>query len=275
MLTRPLRILVAVVCLATALALVGCGAGPDANPEEGKPAVAFRQTAYRTASAGDALANIDAPTPAQAALLAEIVVGLGADSAITAVAVGPPGQDYRESAALQVMGTTWLTIRVRSDSFVCPARCSARWEASLLAGAYRDLASARGLPGLLGYSAVFEFADGRTQKESGVIGAPTSHVVDPGGPDSIAADVREQLETASARVGPLEAEIAFEKPLRYAPRLVVRAADPDKAVAYFSGTAIFGNVEGSYLEVQDAAGKPLMVLTGSTRVRQAGRWGPG
>lgn len=185
----------------------------------------------------------------------------------------PPADDYVSSEDFQIHGPNWLFFEVRSD-FFGPTRMAAMWQAALVAGAFRDLASRADLPGVMGFSTTFHYPTGVSQTHETVLAGSTSHDVDSSTSIVITARIKSALEAARSRTGPLAAVLTFVRPVEHGVSLVVTAQDPKRAIVFFESGEPFGNLEGRYVEVRNSDGRPLMAFYASARTNTGGTWGP-
>jgi hypothetical protein len=273
---RPLPFL-SVVCLAAACAIAtGCGATESpvgGNATQRDAALTFAVQPFEPADPATTSQRVEARDPASAALLERVLAGLGRESAVQSVRLGTkPSRDFRANPKMWVTGTTWLYFTVRSG-FFCPESCAAGWEATIAAGAYRHLAEAEGLPGLLGFSVTYLYPNDKSQTQTSLISAAARQPAYATPVEELTAEIRAKLEAAVATTGSLDASLSFRRPSGYAPALVIRASDPARTQKYLARHTFFGEVEGFYFELQTAAGKHVMSRFWSVRTRHGGRSG--
>ena len=216
------------------------------------------------------------PTPArvaraQRALLGSILRGATGAQVASARLGRSPGT-YR------VPGTwIYLTVRARDQL----RGVHAFWQGLLVAGLFRDLSARRGLPRVVGKTMTLTLPGGRRDD-----GGTTP--LDPAGLHKVLQTPVGTIEQL-LRQGAFNADVTVQSitfvRLRgtLAPQLVVVTRDPARFVesrsrklfqllAGVDGDGVVGRVEGTYLEVRDKAGKPVLASAYAVRVSEGLGW---
>ena len=263
---------------ATLLALLGVAAGLTACghvardpevPTRGAAALGARSLAPLTASSSRA--KVRGGSPDEEALLAEIVAGVG-KSSVSRVTIGAVPDGWQQAEAIEAVGDKWLVIEVESEHLGA-AQVRASWEASLVAGAFRDRAHASRLGDVLGFSTILHYPDGTSRRNDRLMTGAFAHDVDDRGASAIADGIRARLEAAAEEMGGIHrATVSFRRPLAFAVILELEAVDVRKAAAYSSRNDLFGNVEGRLLQLGEADGTPVLVSGSAKRSRAGKLW---
>ncbi len=172
---------------------------------------------------------------AQSQLLSQIVSSVQ-PSGISSASIGSPPSDFQGGPS------SWVTISIPPGDQ--EANIADEWKSALVAGTFRDLSVAQGLPGVAGYT---------TPQGSTVIGAPDHPAVD-------AAPTQQSIQAALQQAGLRPTSVHFLAPGEG--MAVMATATTNDAAKFLSAhpdpaTAIFGDINryaGTYLEVDDAQG---------------------
>lgn len=144
----------------------------------------------------------------------------------------------------------WITIRVAAESEGESVR--SKWESLLLAGAFRHLSGAQGLPPVLGRSVTIVFPDGRTEDGGEVvISQPLEHDV----AEESESSLTSQLESGSAAAETQILSLSFQEPIRLAPLIDVSVSDP-RAVNW---PEILGQIRGDLVEFKAPSAEGIYV----------------
>jgi hypothetical protein len=215
--------------------------------------------------------------PEQQELLRSILLGMGSSS-IETIRIGTPPGCPKDCPDPEKPTAAWLEIVVRGPA-EGPESVRAYWDGLLLAGAFRDLSVARGLPEVLGKT-IF-FLDGDSEAEPGpetIISQPVQHLLEPSTREEIEALIRDGAE----HVG-LEVEsVAFVRPMEDVVSVVARADDAESAIARhdlilqeLAGKVAYGDlpaVEGIFVEILDGTGTPIAASAYSHQTGEGLGW---
>jgi hypothetical protein len=207
-------------------------------------------------------------------LLSRIASGMDA-SILGSLRLGQPPEGFTADPAIGATGTAWLYVTVKAP-YESSAVVKASWQADLIAGAYRDLSHASGLPDLLGYSISVDFPDGRVLPAGASLAVGDfEHGAGVTNAASLTDVITQRLTTVSAQVGGFSStKVSFVQPAGLAPVVVIRANDPGEAAEYFASmfsgrvASIFGSAEGGYLEIRDAHDRIVLAASGTARIRK-------
>ncbi len=216
-------------------------------------------------------ARVSAPNAASDTLLQQIMARVDSGAFAGATVADPPaGFDQFKNGAV-----SWITLTGPASTEQGPEAVKPLWESMLVAGAYRDLSAGQGVTPDAGFSTAFVNPDGSPSDYGGnqfVLG-PT--------PDEAPADYSQdqmtQLITQNvAKLGVTLTSINYVQPNQYAPLVVLTTDDPAGFVkADYSLNRVFGDVgkyEGVYVEVDDSAGDPAVIIGVSNRIGETTRW---
>jgi hypothetical protein len=170
---------------------------------------------------------------------------------------------------------SWLSFDLRTPSSDPVATIRAQWQASLVAGAYRQL-TREGTVLAEGYSIRNYLPNGNVaeQDEGGDIRFPDQLY------DTVADISRQQAHDEISRAvedsGMQLVSFEVESPLQIAPVVIVQTTDAQTVVD--DGVdlgAIFGDpfrYEGVYVEIIDSAGSPVAICGVASRMQQSICW---
>jgi hypothetical protein len=202
------------------------------------------------------------------AVLAQLRAGLD-DSPVLDAKLGATPTGFKDRPSL-----TWLYILLPEDATSDDVR--AYWSALLLAGAYQDEASAQGAARLAGFSVLRLSDDGSVTDASGdssVIDDPPSHA------HTKLSDVqiRNSVNAALAHIGLVPVTTTFETPGSLAPVVVAETGDPAGFVKEhrYPAPDVFGDLGsyvGTYIEVVDTEGSPVLMSGHSPGTGQGVGW---
>jgi hypothetical protein len=187
--------------------------------------------------------------------------------------VGPVPSGFQEEPALGEIGKNWLyiTVRARDEGAGKPY---ARWEAQLVAGAFRQTSHEAGLPELLGSTTTVLLPNGATEAPvSAVIAAPL------GQPAISQSEAHARIRARIAKDSRLGRSIlAFVRGLDAAPVVTTTLSNaaafrPAESVA----TALFGlnnDYEGTFVTVLGPDGQALRANGFAGRTGIGFSWSP-
>jgi hypothetical protein len=188
-------------------------------------------------------------------------------SRIRAVNIGPAPADFLESGYSGI----WVYLTVDAPSANGAAPLHGVWEATVVAGAFRDEMHSAGLETPEGYGVLLRLPDGTIEPfmawPFGDI-ALGQRFTDPASAAEVQSSIRQAVR--STGLEPITVDSVVAKDLS----LVVIASVPDADLLASRSALdelvddVFGSIttfEGVYLEIQSPSGKPLAVLTRSFR----------
>jgi hypothetical protein len=204
----------------------------------------------------DPRAVITGGTREQQRLLRSIMRGIDSND-VPKVEIGSPPASWGSTRGI------WLTFRLsglRNHSQL------GIWEMWLAAGAFRELSRSRGLPAVYGFGRSFaDSIPGR--EETSTFPADTSHPTS--GIDSVA--LAATIENNLAKAGLSLVSLRFARPFHLAPIVIARTDDPAARQTGWRPkgypVADDSQLEGSFFEVVDAAGKVVYYVAHSTRTQ--------
>jgi hypothetical protein len=237
------------------VALGACGQAPRSGT-----GITPASDDYGVASAGANLlkggnTTITGGTEAQRTLLKEITAGIDS-SDVPAIDIGDPVEGFGSDPSIGASGSTWLAFTIPFDRRD-PNYVRAFWEDMIVVGAFRDRSYAIGLPDVLGFN---------VGPSASLLPGPSSHDVltdDPG-------QLTKLISDGVAHAGLKLVSISFAAPAKLAPLVVASTDSPKQYVAENNspGTTVFGDLdrwEGTYLEVVDSSGAPILETAYSGR----------
>ncbi len=157
-----------------------------------------------------------------------------------------------------------------------PSGIKATWEGEILAGAFRDAASALGIGSIANFEVDEHLSNGQTMAtDSGFGNVVAGQLFDTAPDDTIAAQIRSGL----TRAGLKPVSVTFVHGLQTAPVAIAETNDPAATVAASTNPAfwqeILGNYlnyEGYYLEIRDQTGDPVAISTAAHRSGSSSGW---
>jgi hypothetical protein len=180
----------------------------------------------------------------------------------------PPPKGWRADRRIEAYGKTWLKIQAHS---LGPFQLAAAWKTELVVGAYRDLAHARHLPTVLGYTQVLTSPDDQRRANSQLITGPLKHDVSSASPDELANSLRQRFEEIAEKCAIDRVSVEFIKPLGYAAIIDVTARRPLLAASE-TATLQSAGLEGWLMRVRDASGRQVAFRSAATRAGAGGSW---
>lgn len=197
-------------------------------------------------------------------LVQEILAGM-LDSRIVGVTVGAPPEDFEQRG-----NRSWLVFRVavRDDADYIRAY----WQGTIVAGLFRELSPARGLPRLYGLSFVKVWPDGRTEDaDAGIIDLEPQV-----SRELPAASLDGRIRAAGEKFGASIKSIKMSAPLgKLAPTISIQVQNPRAFMnsdgkyeimrAVRGGGSDLPAAEGVLLEVRDAQNHLLTISGYSVR----------
>ncbi|HEV8449968.1 MAG TPA: hypothetical protein VGQ45_00930 [Gaiellales bacterium] len=235
--------------------LTGCGSATSADTS--CVGVGCRPIAVVVASSviHDGGTRIVGGTGAQRALLHTILEGISSRD-VPEVTVGPP-----PGTSLMGGGGTWLIFHFPGDENRSQL---GEWESWLVAGAFRDLSAARGLPAVRGDGVVFHPDVGSGYER---LCCAAHHVTSAASRQTLTRRITEGIK----RAGLTLISIRFAKPFHLAPIVIAKTSDPDaKLGSWMPKSSPYGddsNFEGAFLEVRNRAGRVVFFVGHSTRTQ--------
>jgi hypothetical protein len=202
----------------------------------------------------DGRTRIVGGTPAQRTLLHTILEGIGSRD-VPEVTVGPP------PGTSLMGGGTWLIFHFPGGENRSQL---GEWESWLVAGAFRDLSAARGLPAVRGDGVVFhpDFGSGYER-----LCCATHHVTSAASRQALTRRITEGVK----RAGLTLISIRFAKPFHLAPIVMAKTSDPNaKLGSWMPRSSPYGDdsaFEGAFLQVRNQAGKVVFFVGHSTRTQ--------
>lgn len=196
-------------------------------------------------------------TPQQDQTLQQVFQGLGAKpTPITELDIGSPPEQFNAAPSDE-----WLAIAIPAgDSH---QNQFAEWQAGVVAGAFRDLSQAQSLPPIAGYTI--------PDQSSIIVSAGASVLSSPPSVDEISS----RLQSMGLQVDSISA-LHPDSGVAYV--VNATASDPASFVGKFGADAAsqaFGDLsqyEGTFLEVDDQSGAPILITWQATRVQQGAGW---
>jgi hypothetical protein len=192
-------------------------------------------------------------------LLADLVARLPATTPVTSIEISAPPADI-------VTDGTWLTAHIPSASG--SDATYALWQVSLVAGALREALKANQLPDVTNVSIID--GAGNYVGDTGI-----GNVVQ--GQSFSGSTATDQITEAAARAGLKVQSITFFNVLQPAPAVVLVTTDPKSAVENSHDllndiTGATSTYEGSFVEILDGNGKPVLMSGRSQRTGNTVRW---
>ena len=262
----------ALVALATAVGAVLVSRGDATTVERSKVTPhAVAAGVAPAVSGGTSSMQLRGGTRSQLDLLSQILGGVDCNLFLDA-RIGTPPAGFEAAPRFGELGSAWLYLTLKADGTEA-GLLQPDWEASIVAGAFRDLAHAASLPDVLGYSVQLVFPNGLASAlDSTAIAEPFSHRVTQQDADALA--------NARGRLASLEhVRGSSERVLHAAAPAIVETIttdDPQAFVSRYSSLQeVFGdlaNYDATLVRVVDGNGK-LVALSGfATRVGVGGGW---
>jgi len=262
----------ALIALATAVGAVLVSRGDATTVELSKVTPHSVAAGVARAASGGASTQLRGGTRSQLDLLSQILGGVDRNLFVAA-RIGAPPAGFEAAPRFGELGSAWLYLTLKADGTEA-GLVQPNWEASIVAGAFRDLAHAGSLPDVLGYSVQLVFPNGMASAlDSSVIAEPFSHRVTQEDADALA--------NARGRLASLEhVRGSSERILHAAAPAIVETITTDDAESFVSRysslqDAVFGdlaNYDATFVRVVDGNGKLVAVSGFSTRVGAGEGW---
>lgn len=220
-------------------------------------------TSKQVRHSGSTSPSVTAPNQPSQDLIQSIIDGLGKPG-FTAVNVGSPPGDTGLPQSDQ-----WITINV--PSLAQASDLLDQWKAQLLAGDYRQESPAYGLADDDGVSIVAD--DKNPGGSTMVIDTPRGIAI----PDRSDAEINALIQAGASSLGLKVVSTDVLRPFKAAPVVVLSTDDP---VAFVKGapsieTLFQGSLsgfEGTFVEVLDSSGSPVLINTWATRTGEGSVW---